>query len=197
MASLSRKETKSMVAPGYFARQDTRTPVRVGIIALVANLVLNLALVVPLAHAGLALATSLAAFINAGLLYRGLRLGGHHRPRPGWGAFVAAREIEYEVRNDLFSHLLRLPQSFFFRWRTGDIMSRCVNDVNALRLMMGVGVLNVVQTPILYAGSFCAMAFLNWRLALLVVAGGAIYGLCLAAAGVRPRHLRAHAGSPG
>ncbi len=83
--------------------------------------------------------------------------------------FNAAREIEYEVRNDLFSHLLRLPQSFFFRWRTGDIMSRCVNDVNALRLMMGVGVLNVVQTPILYAGSFCAMAFLNWRLALLVV----------------------------
>ncbi|MDH3214422.1 MAG: ABC transporter ATP-binding protein/permease, partial [Myxococcales bacterium] len=83
--------------------------------------------------------------------------------------FNAAREIEYEIRNDLFAHLLRLPQSFFFRWRTGDIMSRCVNDVNALRLMMGVGVLNVVQTPILYLGSFCAMAYLNWRLALLVV----------------------------
>jgi ATP-binding cassette subfamily B multidrug efflux pump len=83
--------------------------------------------------------------------------------------FNAAREIEYEVRNDLFAHLQRLPQSFYFRWRTGDIMSRCVNDVNALRLMMGVGVLNVVQTPILYVGSFLAMAYLNWRLALLVL----------------------------
>jgi len=77
-----------VLAPGYFARQDTRTPVRVGIIALVANLILNLALVVPLAHAGLALATSLAAFLNAGLLYRGLRRDGIHRPRPGWTGFV-------------------------------------------------------------------------------------------------------------
>jgi putative peptidoglycan lipid II flippase len=77
-----------VLAPGYFARQDTRTPVRVGIIALVANLILNLALVVPLAHAGLALATSLAAFLNAGLLYRGLRREGIHRPRPGWAGFV-------------------------------------------------------------------------------------------------------------
>ena len=43
--------------------------------------------------------------------------------------FNAAREIEYELRNDLFAHLQRLPQSFYFRWRTGDIMSRCVNDL--------------------------------------------------------------------
>jgi putative peptidoglycan lipid II flippase len=78
-----------VLAPGYFARQDTRTPVRVGIIALAANLGLNLALVVPLKHAGLALATSLAAFINAGLLYRGLYRHGIHRPRAGWARFVA------------------------------------------------------------------------------------------------------------
>ncbi len=77
-----------VLAPGYFARQDTRTPVRAGIIALVANLLLNLALVVPLKHAGLALATSLAAFINAGLLYRGLHRDGVHRPRPGWSTFI-------------------------------------------------------------------------------------------------------------
>ncbi len=83
--------------------------------------------------------------------------------------FNAAREIEYEVRNDLFAQLQRLPQSFYFRWRTGDVMSRCVNDVNALRLMLGVGVLNIVQTPLLYLGSFCAMAYMDWRLALLVL----------------------------
>jgi len=77
-----------VLAPGYFARQDTRTPVRVGIVALVANLILNLALVVPLKHAGLALATSLAAFVNAGLLYRGLRRDGIHTPRAGWSGFI-------------------------------------------------------------------------------------------------------------
>ncbi|MEX2129956.1 MAG: murein biosynthesis integral membrane protein MurJ [Pseudohongiellaceae bacterium] len=61
-------------APGYFARQDTRTPVRIGIIAMVANMLLNIVLVFgfQMGHVGLALATSLAAFLNAGLLAIGL-----------------------------------------------------------------------------------------------------------------------------
>jgi len=83
--------------------------------------------------------------------------------------FNAAREIEYEIRNDLFGHLQKLPQSFYFRWRTGDIMSRCVNDVNAVRMMLGVGVLNVVQTPPMYILSIVAMAAINSQLALLVL----------------------------
>ncbi|MEA2120267.1 murein biosynthesis integral membrane protein MurJ [Halovibrio sp. HP20-50] len=57
-----------VLAPGFFARQDTKTPVKVGIVAMVANMVLNLLLIWPLAHAGLALATALSAFLNAGLL---------------------------------------------------------------------------------------------------------------------------------
>jgi putative peptidoglycan lipid II flippase len=73
-----------ILAPGYFARQDTRTPVKIGIIAMVANMALNLALIWPLQHAGLALATSLSAWLNAGLLYIGLRRGGVYRPMKGW-----------------------------------------------------------------------------------------------------------------
>ena len=57
-----------VLAPGFFARQDTKTPVKVGIIAMVANMLFNLLLIWPLAHAGLALATALSAFLNAGLL---------------------------------------------------------------------------------------------------------------------------------
>jgi ATP-binding cassette subfamily B protein len=83
--------------------------------------------------------------------------------------FNAAREIEYEIRNDLFAHLERLPQSFYFGWRTGDIMSRCVNDVNAVRLLLGVGLLNLVQTPILYVGAITAMLTLDAGLALFVI----------------------------
>ena len=75
--------------------------------------------------------------------------------------FNAAREIEYELRNDIFAHLQRLPQSFYFRWRTGDIMSRCVNDINAVRLLLGVGLLNLVQTPILYVAVIGAMLATN------------------------------------
>ena len=80
-----------VLAPAYFARQDTRTPVRVGVIAMVANIVLNLIIVVPMVkfgfvapHMGLVIATGLAAFINAGMLYRGLRKVGVYTPGPGW-----------------------------------------------------------------------------------------------------------------
>jgi putative peptidoglycan lipid II flippase len=102
-----------VLAPGYFARQDTRTPVRVGIIALLANLILNLALVVPFKHAGLALATSLAAFINAGLLYRGLRRDGIHRPRPGWIGFVTKVTFATLMMAAFLVYLRDTPSSWF------------------------------------------------------------------------------------
>jgi ATP-binding cassette subfamily B multidrug efflux pump len=83
--------------------------------------------------------------------------------------FNAARFVEYEIRNDLFAHLQRLPQSFFQRWRTGDLMSRCVNDLNSVRLMLGPGVLSIVQTPILYGFVIAAMFSLDPLLAALVL----------------------------
>ena len=73
-----------VLAPGYFARQDTRTPVRIAIIAMVANMALNLALIGPLAHVGLALATSLSSALNAGLLYWGLRKRGAYQLSDRW-----------------------------------------------------------------------------------------------------------------
>lgn len=84
--------------------------------------------------------------------------------------FNAARQVEYELRNDLFAHLQRLPQSFYFRWRTGDLMSRCVNDLNSVRLLLGPGLLSVVQTPVLWVGSLALMFAMNWQLALFVLA---------------------------
>jgi putative peptidoglycan lipid II flippase len=72
-----------VLAPGFFARQDTRTPVRVGLIALAFNMAFNIVVVVPWAwagwpapHAGLALSTSISGFVNAALLFRGLRRDG-------------------------------------------------------------------------------------------------------------------------
>ncbi len=83
-----------VLAPGYFARQDMKSPVRIGIIAMVANMVMNIALVVPLhyywqiGHVGLALATTLSALLNAGLLFAGLRKSGVFRPQTGWLRFA-------------------------------------------------------------------------------------------------------------
>lgn len=85
-----------VLAPGYFARQDTKTPVKVGVIAMVANMGLNIVFVVTLvqlaipgAHAGLALATSLSAFLNAGLLLRGLLRQQVYQPDHGWRRLFA------------------------------------------------------------------------------------------------------------
>ncbi|MDC8805312.1 murein biosynthesis integral membrane protein MurJ [Halomonas pacifica] len=77
-----------VLAPGFFARQDTKTPVKVGIIAMVANMVFNLILIWPLAHAGLALATALSAFLNAGLLGYLLWRQQVLVPQPGWGRYM-------------------------------------------------------------------------------------------------------------
>jgi putative peptidoglycan lipid II flippase len=82
-----------VLAPGFFARQDMRTPVRIGIIAMVANMVLNLLLVIPLhsywqlGHVGLATATSLSAFLNALLLLVSLRRGAIYQPSAQWVRF--------------------------------------------------------------------------------------------------------------
>ena len=77
-----------VLAPGFFARQDTRTPVRIGIIAMAANMVMNLIFVFPLAHAGLALATTLSAYINAALLFAALRREGVYRSETVWRPYL-------------------------------------------------------------------------------------------------------------
>lgn len=76
-----------VLAPGFYARQDTKTPVKIGIWAMVANMAANLALIVPFAHMGLAAATSFSAFLNAGLLYRGLRKADVYHPHADWWVF--------------------------------------------------------------------------------------------------------------
>lgn len=73
-----------ILAPGFFARQDTRTPVRIGIIAMVANMLFNLLLVWHYRHVGLALATAASAWLNAGMLWRGLRRDDVYQPSALW-----------------------------------------------------------------------------------------------------------------
>ena len=77
-----------ILAPGFYARQDVRTPVKIGILTLVMTQLMNLAFIVPLHHAGLALAIGLGACLNAALLYRALRRVGAYQPQPGWPVFL-------------------------------------------------------------------------------------------------------------
>ncbi|MGB5208012.1 MAG: murein biosynthesis integral membrane protein MurJ [Azonexus sp.] len=76
-----------VLAPGFYARQNIRTPVKIAVISLVATQAMNLAFIGWLQHAGLALSIGLAACLNAALLYRGLRRHDVYHPQAGWPAF--------------------------------------------------------------------------------------------------------------
>ena len=78
-----------VLAPGFYARQNIRTPVKIALITLGATQLMNLAFIWQLQHAGLALAISLGACLNAGLLYYKLRRHQIFRPQPGWVVFLA------------------------------------------------------------------------------------------------------------
>lgn len=77
-----------VLAAGFYAKQDLRTPVRIGVIAMVSNTALNCILIWPLAHAGIALSTSLAAIVNTSFLFYYLRKRGFYQFRDGWKMFA-------------------------------------------------------------------------------------------------------------
>jgi putative peptidoglycan lipid II flippase len=76
-----------ILAPGFYARQDIRTPVKIAIVVLVATQLMNLAFVPWLGHAGLALSIGLGSLVNAAWLFFGLRSKGLYTPQPGWRRF--------------------------------------------------------------------------------------------------------------
>ncbi|HFD80556.1 MAG TPA: murein biosynthesis integral membrane protein MurJ, partial [Gammaproteobacteria bacterium] len=93
-----------VLAPAFYARQDTRTPVGIAIRAMISNMVMNVLFVVPMlllkvpgAHAGLALATALAAYVNAMLLYRRLRRDGVYQPAGGWPRLLLQMSVALGV----------------------------------------------------------------------------------------------------
>lgn len=76
-----------ILASGFYSRQNIATPVRIAIIAMVSNIIIDAILVFPLKHAGLALATAITSCLNAGLLFKVLRKNNFYQPRGGWGSF--------------------------------------------------------------------------------------------------------------
>ena len=84
--------------------------------------------------------------------------------------FNAGRNIEYDLRNDLFAHLQKLPPAFYHTQRTGDLMSRVINDISAVRVMLGPGVLNFVNAPVYYVFAVALMLSMDVRMTLAALA---------------------------
>ena len=84
--------------------------------------------------------------------------------------FNAGRNIEYDLRNDLFAHLQKLAPAYYHRQRTGDLMSRVINDISAVRVMLGPGVLNFVNAPLYYVYAVALMLSMDVRMTLAALA---------------------------
>jgi len=80
-----------------------------------------------------------------------------------------SRDIEYDLRSDLFARLVSLSSDFFSRHRTGDIMARATNDLNAVRMMLGPGVMYWTETSLTFVLAISIMASADWRLTALAV----------------------------
>jgi ATP-binding cassette subfamily B protein len=80
-----------------------------------------------------------------------------------------SRDIEYDLRNELFSHLVKLSQDFYGRFRTGDIMARATNDLNAVRMMLGPGIMYWTETTLSAILMITVMLFVDWRLTLIAL----------------------------
>lgn len=133
-----------VLAPGFYARQDTKTPVKIGIKAMVVNMALNIPLVLTMAHVGLALATTLSAYLNAGLLYHGLRKQGFYQPQAGWlrwfvvillanGVMVGV----LSVVNPASAQWLQFSELQRMAW-TGILVAAGVASYGACLLLLGI-----------------------------------------------------------
>src|SRR5271157_1813679 len=87
-----------------------------------------------------------------------------------WILIGVSREIEFDLRNDLFIHLERLSYSFYQRTRTGDIMARATNDLNAVRMLVGPGIMYTANTVVFTAGALAFMLSISPRLTIFAFA---------------------------
>jgi ATP-binding cassette subfamily B protein len=100
-----------------------------------------------------------------------------------------SRDIEFDLRNDLFHHLVRLSPDYYGRTRTGDIMARATNDLNAVRMMLGPGVMYWCETSLTFALAIGIMVSVDWRLALFAIMPAPAVSLAVIVSG-RAIHTR-------
>ena len=90
-----------------------------------------------------------------------------------------SRDIEFDLRNDLFDHLVELSRDFYGRYRTGDIMARSTNDLNAVRMMLGPGIMYTAETSVMLLLSVAVMMATDPRLTLIALIPAPIVSLAV------------------
>ncbi|MEE9595631.1 MAG: lipid II flippase MurJ, partial [Acidiferrobacterales bacterium] len=133
--------TVKILALGFYARQNTSSPAKIAAWSVVANIILSLALISSLAHTGLALSISLAAFVNAGLLFRLLRKDGIYTPLSGWSWLV----LRIGVASTLMALVLGWGAGDMPGWIAAGVFLRVVQ----LGLWISVGILVYIASMLM------------------------------------------------
>ena len=103
----------------------------------------------------------------------------------------SSRDIEYEFRANLFSHLLYMPRKFFHAYRTSDLISRVTNDVSTLRLMIGTGIMHTASLTMTFFVALILMSATDWKLTCLIFLPISL-GSCAVSYFGRQIHERSH-----
>ena len=99
-----------------------------------------------------------------------------------------SRDVEYDLRNDLFSHLVTLSSDFYGRFRTGDIMARATNDLNAVRMMLGPGIMYWTETMFTAILTIAVMLSVDWKLTLISLIPAPLVSVVVILFGQRIHH---------
>lgn len=143
-----------VLAPGYYSRQDTKTPVKFGIIAMVTNMFFNLIFAIPFGYVGLAIATSMSALLNAGLLYRGLHKAGVYQVSRSTLIFTFKVFVATAVMSGLLIYFSP-AQSQWLSWNIGHRMLMLIALISAgalsylmTLLLLGVRPWKIKKAPV-------------------------------------------------
>jgi putative peptidoglycan lipid II flippase len=133
-----------VLAPGFYARQNIRTPVKIAISTLIATQLMNVAFIGPLGHAGLALSIGLGACLNAGMLLHLLKKHRVYQPQPGWSAYFLRVLLAVALMASMLFYAMGEAQW----WLAARFFDRMVR----LSLLVGCGI-------VLYFGALGLMGF--------------------------------------
>ncbi|WP_455365180.1 murein biosynthesis integral membrane protein MurJ [Kaarinaea lacus] len=140
-----------VLSPGYFARQNTRTPMKIAIISMVAKIIVTLVLVISMIkmnyeapHVGLALATALSALFQSWLLYRGLVRDGIYKPDPGWFLYL----LKVTLACTVMGAALYFGVEDVFKWAKWDVYQRTLNILLWVSVGAGIYLLVLLATGV-------------------------------------------------
>jgi ATP-binding cassette subfamily B multidrug efflux pump len=108
--------------------------------------------------------TSAKLLLYAGLMLAAAAVGGYFRYVARQCMIGASRSMEYDLRNDFFAHLQRLPLGYYHSRRTGDLMSRATSDLGAVRMMIGPAIMYATSTVALFCVALAVMLSIDMRL---------------------------------